>query len=160
MKNKKKLLKNPMKAIRKEIKQSSPKTKIGLAAAVVLLAIVIGAAIITALPIFGIRVTGVVAYGDIKVSVTSIDWGLVPVNTTVQRQFVVTNSGNVPLTLSLTTSQWVPQIASDYITMTNDVEGQILPVGASKTVTLSLFVLPTAEGVIVDFSNTINIKGN
>ena len=59
----------------------------------------------------------------------------------------VCNEGNIPLTLSISASNWNPSIASNYLTLTWSYTGQTVKAGATIPVTLTLSVSESVNGV-------------
>jgi hypothetical protein len=101
---------------------------------------------------------GVYSNSDCTQPLTSIDWGTISPGTTVTRTIYVKNTGNVQITLSMTTSGWSPASANGPITLTWDRQGATLSVGASVAATLTLSVSSSISG-ITTFSVTIVIAG-
>lgn len=108
-----------------------------------------------------VRAIGVGVYWDsgCSNSVTSIDWGTVEPGSTNDVTVYIKNEGNTPATLSSSTENWNPSIASTYMSLTWDYGGQVIDVGAVVQVTLSLTVSDTIEGV-TSFSFDIVIIGS
>lgn len=108
-----------------------------------------------------VKAMGVGVYWDSSCNnqVTSIDWGAVEPGSTKDVMVYIKNEGNAPETLSLETENWNPQIASSYMSVTWDYEGQIISVGGVVQVTLSLSVSGTIGG-ITSFSFDIVITGS
>lgn len=91
-------------------------------------------------------------------SLTEVDWGTLEPNSTTTRTVYVKNSGNAELTLSMTTSNWSPENATDYMGLTWDKEGATLGAGESVAATLTLTVDGSISG-IESFSFDIVIEG-
>ena len=89
---------------------------------------------------------------------TSIPWGFVEPGTVTTCTVYVKNSGNVPLTLSMLTSNWSPAQASTHITLTCDKQGTMLEAGAVAKAVLTLSVSGTITG-IQSFSFDITFEG-
>ena len=108
-----------------------------------------------------IKAIGVGVYWDSSCSnqVTSINWGTVQPGSTKDMNVYIKNEGNAPETLSLETQNWSPAIASTYISLTWDYNGQVLNVGGVIQVKLTLSVLNAIEGV-TNFSFDIVITGS
>ena len=87
---------------------------------------------------------------------TSIDWGSLEPNSTVDFHCFVINNGSVPITLNLTTENWNPVNASNYITLTWDYLGDTINPSESHPIILTLTVSPEISG-ISDFSFDIVI---
>lgn len=77
--------------------------------------------------------------------VTNLSWGEVVVNplqSNVSKQVAVhvRNEEVTPITLSLATSEWYPAFVRNYISLSWDYEGQLLPAGEAVKVTFILCV--------------------
>ncbi len=103
--------------------------------------------------VIGLKVTAVGSSADL----TSIEWGDLAAGSTATRQISVINNGTIPTTLSMSTSDWIPLIAQQYISITwNYASGTIIQPGASQTVTITIDVNQYVTGVTV-FTNTIYV---
>lgn len=91
--------------------------------------------------------------------VSSIDWGIIEPGSTKNATVYVRNEGNTAATISLSTENWSPVNASNYMNLTWDYTGQIIDVGEVIQVTLSLSVSDSIEG-ITNFSFDIVIVRN
>ncbi len=98
---------------------------------------------------------GVYTDSGCTLNCTAIDWGsLAPGNSTT-RTIYVKNTGNLQVTLSMTTGNWVPSNANTYLTLTWNRANYVLNAGASVSATLTLSANSNA-GNITSFSfNTI-----
>jgi hypothetical protein len=92
-------------------------------------------------------------------AVSSINWGVIDPGLNVNKTTYIRNEGNTPATLSMTTSNWNPSDASDYMTLSWDYGGQTLAVNEVSQVKLTLSVSPDITG-ITDFSFDITIAAN
>ena len=88
-----------------------------------------------------------------------IDWGFAEPGDTVSKTVFVKNSGNAPLTLGLSYSDWVPIEAGDFITLAWDQEGTTINAGDVQQAVLTLSISDDING-ITDFSFNIVIEGN
>jgi hypothetical protein len=89
---------------------------------------------------------------------TSIDWGtLAPGNSTTKTVYIK-NTGSVPATLSMATTNWVPSNANTYLTLTWNRANYVLNAGTSVSATLTLTASSSA-GAITTFSVSIVITG-
>ncbi|MCD6528841.1 hypothetical protein J7L06_00915 [Candidatus Bathyarchaeota archaeon] len=88
--------------------------------------------------------------------VSSIDWGIVEAGGSTNTTVYVKNVGNTPVTLSLSTQNWNPPKAVQYISVDWDYDGRVLAPGEVIPVTLTLTVSPDATD-ITDFSFEIVI---
>ena len=60
---------------------------------------------------------------------TTIKWGTLKPGTAETYTIYVSNEGNLPLTLRLSTANWNPSSASNYLTLTWNYNGQTINVG-------------------------------
>jgi archaellum component FlaG (FlaF/FlaG flagellin family) len=101
---------------------------------------------------------GVYSDNACTTSLSSVNWGnLTPGGITTQTIYVK-NTGDLSLTLSMTTSSWSPASANGPITITWNQEGIRLSPGQSTTATLTLTVSSSIAD-ITSFSVQINITG-
>jgi len=91
-------------------------------------------------------------------NLTSINWGTLTPGSTVSKTIYIRNEGNKRLTLSMTTGNWNPQAASNYITLAWNRGGTILEAGQIVSATLTLSVSSSISGV-TSFSFEITITG-
>jgi hypothetical protein len=102
---------------------------------------------------------GVYLGDDLTSRVSTINWGyLLPGG---QKSFTVYvhNEGIIPLTLSISTSNWNPASASSYLTLTWSYTGQTINAGTTVKVTLTLAVSESITG-INNFNFDINAVGS
>ena len=66
------------------------------------------------------------------------------------------NTGNVPVNLTLSTENWSPAVAADYMTLTWDYDGTPVVAGAVRRVIITLSVATNITGV-AEFSFDILI---
>ncbi len=92
------------------------------------------------------------------VPLTSINWGSVSPGGTVTQTIYVNNTGSVPLTLSMQTSNWSPTGANGPLTISWNQAGVVLAPGQSTAATISLTVAASTTG-ITSFSVDISISG-
>lgn len=92
------------------------------------------------------------------ISLSTINWGLVPAGSNSTFIAYIKNTGTIPTTLSLATSAWSPTNATNYIAISWDKQGAVLNTGQSMAATITLTVSPLITG-ITTFSNTITITG-
>jgi hypothetical protein len=92
-------------------------------------------------------------------SVTSIDWGVVEPGTNVDKTVYIKNEDNSAVTLSLTTSNWNPPNASNYMTLSWSYEGQSVSAADVIQVVLTLSVSANISG-ITSFSFDITVTAN
>ncbi len=90
--------------------------------------------------------------------ITSIDWGSIEPDANDNVIIYIRNEGNVPMTLNMTCSNWIPSEASSYITLSWNREGsQVNPQSVLETV-LTLSVSSEISS-ISEFSFNITIRG-
>jgi hypothetical protein len=108
-----------------------------------------------------IKVVGVAVYWDpaFAVPVTSISWGIVEPGETKNVSCYIANTSNVPIILTLTTSNWQPPNASNFITLTWNYDEQWIPIGNYSPITFSIHVDPATTGITA-FSFDITITGS
>jgi hypothetical protein len=102
---------------------------------------------------------GVFSDADGAVSCGSLSWGCVGSGASVSRVVYVKNTGDVPLTLGLSASGWAPSAASDALTLSWDLEGRSLGVGAVVLATIQLTVSQNT-GSLGDFCFNIVVSGS
>lgn len=109
----------------------------------------------------GVITNGVIAYSDSSCgqTLTSIQWGAIPANSSVARTIYLKNPQSSPLNLSLSTSNWNPAGAANFITITWNKENQVLGGGQSTTATVTLTVASNVTS-ISDFNVKISITGS
>jgi len=105
-----------------------------------------------------LKAVGVGVYwdSDLTNKVSSIDWGILEPGSNVNKTVYIRNEGNAAATLSMTTSNWNPSNASNYITLTWNYGGQTLNVNESVQVKLTLSASSSVTG-ITNFSFDITI---
>ena len=89
---------------------------------------------------------------------TSVDWGTVSPGETVTRTIYIKNTGNSPVTLTMTKTNWNPSTADGPIAIAWDIENWWLNPDEIFTATLTLSVSSSISG-ITDFSVEIVITG-
>ena len=96
---------------------------------------------------------------DQTAPVTSINWGILEPGDTKNVTIYVANRGNVPITLTLSTGNWLPAGAADFIALNWDYDGSLLAAAEARQVILSLHTDPAIVG-ITSFSFDITITGS
>jgi len=104
---------------------------------------------------------GVGVYWDASSAnrITAIDWGSLEPGATKSYSVYIRNEGSYALTLSMSTSNWSPSTASNYMTLTWNYNGQTINAGKAVTVTLTLTVSENITD-ISGFSFDINLVGS
>jgi uncharacterized repeat protein (TIGR01451 family) len=107
-----------------------------------------------------ITAVGVGVYSDsgCTTALSAISWGTLNPGDVKNYTVYVKNTGNVPVTLNMTVSNWNPSSASNYITLTWNKEKYVLPVGQVVQAVLTLSVSSSVSGV-ASFSFDITITG-
>jgi len=96
---------------------------------------------------------------DLTDPLTHVDWGFLEPGENKSFICYVKNEGNTLQTLSLTTENWKPTNALEWISLSWNREGTILDVEESQTANLTLTVSPLITG-ITTFSFYIVIIGS
>ena len=91
-------------------------------------------------------------------TVSAINWTILEPGDSVEKTVYVKNTGNAPVTLSMTSSGWNPLEAEDHITLSWDKEDEKLSPDAIVEAVLTLSVSPSISE-ITDFSSNIIIEG-
>ena len=107
-----------------------------------------------------VKAVGVGVYWDSSCTskVTSIDWGSLEPGAQVVKTVYIRNEGTVPVVLNMTTDNWNPASARDYITLTWNREDYVLSSGSAVSADLTLSVSSGVSGV-TSFSFDIIISG-
>jgi hypothetical protein len=107
-----------------------------------------------------VKAVGVNVYWDGACTnvTSSIDWGALDPGGAESVTVYVLNSGSVPLSLSITTSNWVPSAASDYMTLAWNRQSYVLSAGSHVQAVLTLSVSSSVNSV-TSFSFDITITG-
>jgi hypothetical protein len=96
-----------------------------------------------------LKTIGIGAYWDpdLTSKASTTDWGLLQPGAQKSLTVYVHNEGNSPVTLSLSTSNWIPSTASDYLALTWNYNGQTISPSAQMQVTLTLTVSSNITGI-------------
>ena len=89
---------------------------------------------------------------------TTVDVGTVNPGTSATQDIYIKNTGTVPVTLSMATSNWNPANAGSYLDLSWDRPGYVLGVGSSVQATLTL-TAASDTGSLTIFSVTVTITG-
>ena len=101
---------------------------------------------------------GVYADSGCTQSCSNIDWGTLPPGNSTNRIVYVKNTGTVPVTLSLSTTNWTPSNANNYLTLSWDRTNYVLNAGSSIQATLTL-TASSGAGSLTSFSFNVVITG-
>jgi len=96
-----------------------------------------------------LKIIGITVYRNQELTdiMTAIDWKTLEPGIVTTYTIYVSNEGNFPLTLSISTSNWSPSSASNYLTLTWNYNGETIGVGDAVQVTLTLAVSPSITGI-------------
>jgi hypothetical protein len=145
---------------------ANPKLSIGaiiaLAATGVFLSLVTAGLIVTqTVPSNGtISAVNVGVYSDSQCTqnCTNVSWGTVSPGTAPTQTVYVKNTGNTPVTLTMTTANWTPTNANTYLTLTWNRQNIVLNAGQSTSAALTL-TAAADTGSLTNFSFNIIITG-
>ena len=95
------------------------------------------------------KAIGVGVYWDNSLTnrVTEINWGLLEPGDKKSFTIYISNEGTAPLTLSMSTSNWNPSSAANYLTLTWSNTGQTINAGVTAQWTLTLTVSESVSGI-------------
>jgi hypothetical protein len=91
--------------------------------------------------------------------ISTVEWGSVEAGSSVSETVYILNAGDENVTLSLTTENWEPTDAAEYMELSWDYDGYTLEPGNVLEVTLTLTVDSSITG-IEEFSFDIVITGS
>jgi hypothetical protein len=108
-----------------------------------------------------IKAIGVEVYSDQACTnpVSSLNWGIVNPGGSRNITVYIKNTGNSPITLSMTTSNWNPTNAPNYMALSWNYAGQTINANNVTPVTFTLTVSASITG-ITNFSFDITIAAN
>jgi hypothetical protein len=72
--------------------------------------------------------------------ISTVQWGTLQPSGSATVALFIKNSGNMPLTLTLTENNWSPATAQNYLTLSWNQENTKIQPGASQTVTITINV--------------------
>lgn len=72
--------------------------------------------------------------------ISTVQWGTLQPSGSATVALFIKNSGNMPLTLTLTENNWSPATAQNYLTLSWNQENTKIQPGASQTVTIIINV--------------------
>ena len=107
-----------------------------------------------------VKAINVEVYWDIGCNqiVSDVDWGLVEPGENATMTFYIKNTGNAPLTLNMSSANWSPFTAENYMSMSWNREGTVIDVDEVLSADMALSILDTITG-ISDYSFEIIILG-
>ena len=91
--------------------------------------------------------------------IDEVDWGQAMPGEDIVKTVYVKNSGNSPMTLSLSYSAWNPVEAGNYLSLTWNREGSVVNAGSVRSAVLTLSVDNSISG-ISGYSFNILIQGS
>ena len=89
----------------------------------------------------------IVSSPELSVEPSTLDWGEVAPGETSQQSVTVTNKGYNPVTLTLSSGNYAPANASEFLTLSWNYSGETLHPGISLPLMMELNVSPIIEGV-------------
>jgi hypothetical protein len=89
---------------------------------------------------------------------TSVDWGSIEPGGSVLRTIYLKNTGDVPLTLTMSTEDWTPSTASNSMALSWNKQSSTLAVGQTTAAVFTLNVDSDISGITA-FSVDIVISG-
>jgi hypothetical protein len=95
---------------------------------------------------------------DYTQTCNNINWGTIAPGDSISHTIYIKNSGNKPITLSMTTDNWNPINASNYMDLIWDKENVILNPGQVTSASLTL-ITSSDTSSITDFDFNIIIVG-
>jgi len=96
-----------------------------------------------------IQTVDIEAYWDTDLTnkVTTIDWGNIEAGATKNVTIYLLNKGNTHIRLSMNTTNWSPQNASQHITLNWNYQNQTINPNQQLKTTLTLSASPTTQGI-------------
>ena len=118
----------------------------------VVTAVVVASLVVYVLRVRGtgrIKVVGLKAYADPEATkeVSAIDWGTIPAGGISQTMLYLKSTSTVPSNLTLTTENWDPSVAEQFMTLTWDYDGTPLQPAEIRAVTFTLRVSEDVVGI-------------
>lgn len=102
---------------------------------------------------------GVYSDAAATVNCSSLSWGSLSPGGSVSQTVYVKNTGGQNETLALSASNWSPSTASSVLTLTWNMQGVVLPVGAVVPATLTL-TASSSTGTLTSFTFDVVISGS
>jgi hypothetical protein len=101
---------------------------------------------------------GVYTDSACTIPATALTAGTLNPGGTATQTVWIKNTGNVPETLTMTTSNWTPSNANTYLTLTWNRQNTVLNAGASIQATLTL-TAASNTGTLTTFSCDVTLTG-
>src|SRR5271157_3359879 len=98
---------------------------------------------------------GVYSNSGCTTTLSSVNWGTLDPGSVGTSTIYVRNEGNVPVTLSISTSSWSSVTAQSFLTLAWNSDGYELAVGQTIQAVLSLTVSSSISGITTFSFNTI-----
>ncbi len=107
-----------------------------------------------------IKTVNIDVYSDSKCTqqLTSLNFGNIDSGVTLTKTIYIKNTGNSPMSLSMTTIDWTPIVAELSIDFSWNRNNYVLPGGKSVSAEVTLIVAPNTEG-FTDFDLTLTFTG-
>ena len=102
---------------------------------------------------------GVYQDASFSSKVTSLDWGALEPGGTKSYSVYIRNEGSFVLTLSMSTANWSPSPASNYLALNWNSDGRTVNAGEAVRATFTLTVSDSISG-ISSFGFDINVAGS
>lgn len=102
---------------------------------------------------------GVYSNAAATVNCSSISWGSLSPGGTTTQTIYIKNTGSQNETLSLSSSNWTPSTASSFLTLTWNMQGDVLPAGATIPALLTL-TAASNTGTLTSFSFDVVVSGS
>jgi hypothetical protein len=102
---------------------------------------------------------GVYTNPECTIPLTSLSWGTLQPGGSQNLQCYIKNESNMPTTITMSTDNWSPSNAGNYLTLNWNYDSNPVAVGNVVHITFTLTVSPSIEG-ITTFSFDINIVGS
>lgn len=102
---------------------------------------------------------GVYQDASFSSKVTSLDWGSLEPGATKSYSVYIRNEGGSAVTLSMSTANWSPSSASNYLVLTWNSDGRTVNAGEAVRATFTLTVSDSVSG-ISSFGFDINLVGS
>jgi hypothetical protein len=91
---------------------------------------------------------GTIQTVDIWVNASSVYWGILEPNQTVSKPILLNNTSlGKPVTLVLTSSNYIPANASNYMTLSWNYDNTTMQVNESRILILSLWIHPDIKDI-------------